>query len=89
MAKDKVEEQKEVAFQRRLKAKMRMYREMHGFNQQQMADKLVISKENYQKYEHDQRTGPFRKVPIVVALEFCELAGLDLHELLKGLRKRA
>lgn len=82
------EELRDIALHRRLKEKLRNYRALHGLNQQQMADKLRIPKDNYTKYERDQVTPPFRKIPLDTALEFCELAGIDVQELRRELRKK-
>ncbi len=83
---DMTEEAEEIALHRRIKAHMRNFRVGRRWNQQHMAEKLGISKENYQKYESDD---PKRKVPLVVIFRYCDLAGISLDDILTPPRRRA
>jgi DNA-binding XRE family transcriptional regulator len=83
------EEQEDIAMHRLIKAAMRAYRQRRGWNQQQMAAFLHITKENYQKYEYYNPKRKLTKVPMVVAIRFAEYTEQNLHDLTQAARKRA
>jgi DNA-binding XRE family transcriptional regulator len=83
---DMAEEAEEIALHKRIKTHMRIFREGRRWNHQRMAEKLGISKANYQKYELDD---PKRKVPLVVVFRYCDLAGISLDDIIQPPRRRA
>lgn len=84
-----LEEADDIAIQRRIKAALKSYREMRGWNQQQMAHFLHITKDNYQRYEQDKPGVKNRKVPTVVLYRFAEFTNQNSHDIMSPPRKRA
>lgn len=76
---DRAEKERELALQHRIKAVMREFREQRGWDRARMAQELDITPDHYVKYE----TGNLWDVPMVVMFRFCELAGVDIIELLR------
>jgi DNA-binding XRE family transcriptional regulator len=89
MTKQQQEYAEEIAVHRAVKSAMRHFREMRGWTHNEMASFLNITKGNYQKYEFDNPAKKLRKVPMAVALRFCEYTGQNIHDLVKAKRRKA
>lgn len=55
---------------------LRYFRELHKFTQQELASKLCMLYQQYQRYESQQRP-----LPLSVAIQLADLYGITLDEL--------
>ncbi len=61
---------------------LREQRRFLGLTQQEVADEIEISLQQYQRYEYGDRD--FHKVPMALGLKICYLLELDPYEVLFG-----
>jgi DNA-binding XRE family transcriptional regulator len=80
--------EEEDALHRRLKAAMRHFRESKGWSQVYMGKLLGLSKATYEKYEGDNPKEKLRKVPLMVAYDFCELSGFSMDAVVRQPAKK-